>query len=304
VAPLLERLPPDAVRDGLASADSVSASVADALWDEVGGDARLGLPLELARAVRPSTYGLLTYLVATCETVGASLRCLVQHYDVLSTAASYSLDAGVALTCRVHGDAVSPGRQVFGTAVVAGFLGAEVPGMPAPREVDLKVGDPGPVWRRRYETFFGAPVRFGAQHNRIVYHRAALSGRLRGADPVLGELLVDQARRRALPAAGWSQRVREVLDVAADLPTIANTLGVAPRTLRRRLAGEATTFQALLDERRRTRAEALLDEGAPVVDVAAEVGFSDPAAFRRAFRRWTGLTPAAHRRAVSRARSP
>jgi len=263
----------------------------------------LGLPLELARTVRPSTYGLLTYLVATSETVGASLRCLVRHYDVLSTAASYALESGAALTCRVHGDAVSPGREVFGTAVVAGFLSAEVAGMPAPREVALKIADPGPMWRRRYETFFGAPVHFGARDNWIVYRRSALSRPLRGADPVLGELLVDQARRRSLPPAGWSERVREVLGVSTDLPSVAKHLGVAPRTLRRRLAGEATTFQALLDERRRTRAEALLDEGAPVVDVAAQVGFSDPAAFRRAFRRWTGISPAAHR-AVTRGRSP
>jgi AraC-like DNA-binding protein len=75
-------------------------------------------------------------------------------------------------------------------------------------------------------------------------------------------------------------------DVAADL-------GVSERTLRRLLRAEGTTFQAQLDSLLAPiAAERLVDE--PVESVAAALGFSEPSAFRRAFRRWYCATPSAY----------
>ena len=81
------------------------------------------------------------------------------------------------------------------------------------------------------------------------------------------------------------------------------------RTLQRRLHQDGTSFQDLLDEIRRALALRMLAERRmPVARIACDVGFSEPSAFHRAFKRWTGLSPDAWRvqrraRLVSTARS-
>lgn len=90
---------------------------------------------------------------------------------------------------------------------------------------------------------------------------------------------------RALPAAAWP-----------DADTLAHRLNVAPATLRRRLKQEGHSCQSIKDELRRDLAiAALQDPGRSVADVAAAVGFAEPSAFHRAFRKWTGMRPADYR---------
>jgi AraC-like DNA-binding protein len=79
--------------------------------------------------------------------------------------------------------------------------------------------------------------------------------------------------------------------------TVARALAVSRRTLSRRLADEGTSFRHILDDVRRDFACALLqDRGLSVADVAFFLEYSEPAAFNRSFRRWTGQTPRAFRR--------
>ena len=74
--------------------------------------------------------------------------------------------------------------------------------------------------------------------------------------------------------------------------SVARALAVSRRTLSRRLAGEGTSFRALLNDVRREFACALLqDHSLSVGDVAFFLQYSEPAAFHRAFRRWTGQAP-------------
>ncbi|QGZ64024.1 AraC family transcriptional regulator [Paraburkholderia acidisoli] len=96
---------------------------------------------------------------------------------------------------------------------------------------------------------------------------------------------------RALPATAWP-----------DADAIAQRLHVAPATLRRRLRQEGHSCQSIKDELRRDLAVAALrDTGRSVADIAASVGFAEPSAFHRAFRKWTGQRPAECRAAQSRA---
>jgi AraC-like DNA-binding protein len=69
--------------------------------------------------------------------------------------------------------------------------------------------------------------------------------------------------------------------------------------MRRRLEAEGTTFQAIKDELRRDSAIPQLAAGGRSVNaIAADLGFHEPSAFRRAFRRWTGVQPLAYRGAA------
>ncbi|GAA2772615.1 helix-turn-helix domain-containing protein [Streptomyces showdoensis] len=100
-----------------------------------------------------------------------------------------------------------------------------------------------------------------------------------------------------------AHRVRRMIGAAlADGPVpppeeLARRLAVSPQTLRRRLAAEGTTYRLLRDQARRDHALAALARGPQSIEgLSRRLGFSEPSAFHRAFRRWTGVTPGAYQR--------
>jgi AraC-like DNA-binding protein len=87
------------------------------------------------------------------------------------------------------------------------------------------------------------------------------------------------------------ERLLETAD-GARIERVARELGLSRQTLYRRLKAEGATFEGLLDGvRRRIALRLIRKEGLSVKEVAYRLGFSDPAAFSRAFKRWTGSSP-------------
>lgn len=84
-----------------------------------------------------------------------------------------------------------------------------------------------------------------------------------------------------------------------SLDEMARRLGMAPRTLRRRLKHEGAGYAEMLEDARRSEALRLLgNQQLATHQVAQRLGYLDPANFTRAFRRWTGQTPSEYRRRV------
>lgn len=151
----------------------------------------------------------------------------------------------------------------------------------------------------------------------VVFERAADRAALRipsqvlgmampAADPAAAEacaqqcddLLQQRRRRRGIAALVRSRLVRD----PGQLPSMAvvvDELCTTERTLHRRLAAEHTSYRALVDEVRVTLALALLEAGLTVEETARQLGYSESAAFTRAFVRWTGMPPSRHRRRTS-----
>ena len=81
-----------------------------------------------------------------------------------------------------------------------------------------------------------------------------------------------------------------------DLEALAHQLNTSPQTLRRHLREQGSSFQELKDQLRRDLAIYHLGRHElPIQDIAEQLGFSEPSAFHRAFKKWTGLTPGAYR---------
>jgi AraC-like DNA-binding protein len=71
---------------------------------------------------------------------------------------------------------------------------------------------------------------------------------------------------------------------------------MSSRTLQRRLSQQGLSYQRVLDRVRRETAEkSIADSALSIGEIAYLVGYSEPAAFHRAFRRWTGTTPQTYR---------
>ncbi len=107
----------------------------------------------------------------------------------------------------------------------------------------------------------------------------------------------DAALNRLTKQSGnFVQQVADALALTTEgYPTmaqVAQRMGITARTLARHLDRHGLTFRQVLDERRHHEACAMLSESRQAVeDIAARLGYSDPANFTRAFRRWAGCTP-------------
>jgi AraC-like DNA-binding protein len=80
------------------------------------------------------------------------------------------------------------------------------------------------------------------------------------------------------------------------ITAVARALARSARSLQRQLAAEGVSYQQLVDLTRKDAAERYLaDSSLPIGEVAYLLGYSEAAAFHRAFKRWNGVTPAAFR---------
>ena len=96
---------------------------------------------------------------------------------------------------------------------------------------------------------------------------------------------------------------RHFTQVLPSVDEAAEMVHVSRRTLIRRLKKEGTSYQAVKDQVRRDRAISRLTiDSLPVAEIAAQVGFADAAAFSRAFKNWTGLSPTEYRAQIGRQR--
>jgi AraC-like DNA-binding protein len=114
-----------------------------------------------------------------------------------------------------------------------------------------------------------------------------------------------EAKMPPPPSAFQREAERRLEPLLADgnvrMEALARDLGCSRQTLYRRLKAEGLTFEALLNRlRRRLAIKFLTEEGVSVKEAAYRLGFADPAAFSRAFKRWTGSAPRSVRAAKSR----
>ena len=136
-----------------------------------------------------------------------------------------------------------------------------------------------------------------------LFGRAPRSGGGAFLRMLFGELAKAARKRREGRASSVRRRVEAELEPRlADGPIriepVARALGCSRQTLYRRLKAEGLTFEQVLDDLRRRRALKLVrDPALAVKEIGYRLGFSDPAAFSRAFKRWTGKSPKAMREA-------
>jgi len=170
-----------------------------------------------------------------------------------------------------------------------------------------------PLHCAEYRLFFGAPVQFGQPCSRLAFDQsflklpiqrdeAALKVFLRGAP---ANLLVRYAHDAGL-AASVRQRLRALPPTNwPDVDRMAQQLRMPTSTLRHRLRWEGHSYRSIRAELLRGLAQQELSrDRRSVADIACDLGFAEPSAFHRAFRKWFGATPAAYRREIARSATP
>ncbi|HVG28087.1 MAG TPA: AraC family transcriptional regulator [Pyrinomonadaceae bacterium] len=272
------------------------------------GDTAFGL--HLSERASPRAFDLLGYVMLNSPTLGEAVGRIIRYHSIWTDGATYSLE--------IEGDVARLGyryvnleadacrqdcEMTLGITLRFARLATGVDWTPL--EVGFAHAEPADTSEHR--RIFRGPVRFSRPANLIVFDRALLNLAMEGADPALCAVLdrhAEELLAKFPGRGGFAGEVRALLFEAlsggdASLETISQQLGTSPRTLQRKLKEEGATHQVLLDELRRDLSKRYLSEPQMAIsEVAYLLGFSEPSAFHRAFRRWTGITPREYRRSA------
>ncbi|MFO0723818.1 MAG: AraC family transcriptional regulator [Myxococcota bacterium] len=265
-----------------------------------------GLGFYMGLKMRISTHGFLGFAAMTAKDVRGAIEIGVRYAATRSPAIGLRLSEteDEAILELIEHFPLNDTREfvVAGLMVGLAHIGEAITGAPIYGRAHASFPEPAAFHRFRH--LLPGEVRFNQRNNCLIFPREALDRPLVMADPVAAALALQQCEREleALERSrGIAARVVEELQAPGGgyrtLEEIALALHVSARTLKRQLAAEGTTFSDVLDGIRKTKALELLGSSEDSVDaIAAALGYSDTANFTRAFKRWTGSTPAAYRK--------
>jgi AraC-like DNA-binding protein len=269
-----------------------------------------GLPVAVARGFRVEDYELFGFVMLASSTAGEALERASRFRRTWLASGRWEVLVDAALlrlTWHPWREARRPslGARCSAESNVAELLqvARQLVGRPVvPLEVTFR--HPAPSDTRAHAAHLGAPPRFGAPLDGLVLPAEVLAWpTVAGNSRLLAHFERQcEALLRRFPAdRSITSRVRQLLSEAMSggrpaVDEVARRAGMSTRTLHRRLAGEGSRFRMVLDEVRAGFARRYLGQAALAPgEVSHLLGFANPSAFHRAFRRWTGKTPGAFR---------
>lgn len=285
------------------SSPTVPVAEAVALLEQtldVGGPA---CGIEAGRSIPPGALGLVDHLCASAPTGLQMLQDLERYFALVASGVTLHVDTPSLVLALPEAFPVRHRRLL--AELVFSLLDERLAQRGQGRALHVAFPwalpeAPGPTTDRWPQ------VTFGAADCRMTFDVDALRSPLQTANDSLRRLLDSYAAAELAThptVETLSTRVRKVVrDALPGAPPsaegAARTLGMSDRSLRRSLREEDTTFSAVRDDTLRAFAqEALGDPERSIGEVAYLLGYSEPSAFHRAFRRWTGTTPEAFRQA-------
>jgi len=261
---------------------------------------------------RASALGAVGFLMRNSPDVRTALGELVRHHRTHNPNATVSLaegDSFAALDYTILQAGIEHPEQILDAALALGCnLMRELCGQDwLATEVRFAYARPRDV--TPYRQFYGNTLRFDAGETALIFDRRWLDKPLANADPLLHLMMADRVSDlESLLGDDLVGQIRRMLPAlvaarSASLAVVAERVGLGARTLNRRLADEGTSFAHLREGARYAVACQLL-EGShmPASEIANHIGYANPSAFTRAFRRWSGVAPAKWR--ASKRRKP
>ncbi|MFO0562866.1 MAG: AraC family transcriptional regulator [Polyangiales bacterium] len=303
----------------LAQLDDADARFSHDLW--------VALFREIERATRNPAIGLdvaarlpvghwdtVDFMIAACPTVGAAIQRIERYFALISSAVEHRTHVTpehVAIR-RVHRPDIERSRAAteLSIAMIVRRLRALSSEPWTPLRVDFAHSPSTSI--DRYHREFACEVRFDRDADVIVLPREVWTMPTAQPQPELCEVLEQHAKilleRMPHEPESHEARVRAALVAmihqgVPSLAQIAHKLSISERTLQRRLDERKRPYRTIVDDVRYELAQRYLaDPTIALAEVGYLVGFEDPSAFSKAFRRWSGTSPSRHRALTTKQR--
>lgn len=289
---------PDSVVPFAALCRALQLAVGRTGLDDVG--LRAGMRADL------TSLGVLGYFIANSDTVGRGLQALREllhvhdegaapflfEDDAIAMLGYEVLDPGIAGAEQMSFGALAIGANILRTLCGPGFkLRAVTFAFRSPADTSL------------FREFFNAPVRFNAERSALAFDAHWLHRPVKGADAYIRELMDAKLKDAvAVRRGAFEERVQRVVRTLlasgrCSEDDAAKAFGMSRRSLARRLGDSGSSFRSVVDAARFDAARVILESTQiAIVEVAARLGYADSSTFARAFRRWSGTSPALWRR--------
>lgn len=261
-----------------------------------------------SRRMKVGSFAMLCHTAVACKTLDQALvRCTRFMALQLDDLEMRLVHDGALARLEVHEQSGESAPRIFGHETLLIIFYALMCWLIG-RRVALSTAYfayPEPVYSAEYRTMYSPRLVFDAKRTAIEFDAACLTLPVVQNDESVKEFL------RAAPGnvivkykntKGMAARVRRRLkamstDAWPAFEALASEFHTTPSTLRRRLEEEGQSYQSIKDQMRRDLAiHALCHTDKPMLDIALSLGFADPSAFFRAFRKWTGARPGDYRR--------
>ena len=266
----------------------------------VSGDPAFGL--RMGEHARSAMFDVIGPLTEQAETLRMGFESMQRYTRLMADGHQPELhEAGDTAAIRfsmLRGDFAAVRMTAeFSMAALWSMLALFVGEGSRPNEVCFAY--PKPPYFAEYERLFGSTARFDCACTEMVFPRSWLDRTQRYSNPELYALLKTQADRalgRLDRDVSLSDRIERILASsgtnALTMDDVARELSTSARSLRRRMSVEGVSFSVLLTRNRTNVARRMLERpNASIQETAHAMGFASPAAFHRAFKRWTGMTP-------------
>ena len=271
---------------------------------EYANDPYLGLHMgEFAEA---GSWSILGYMMMNCKTLGEAFEKSTRYHRIIGNLIEGNAHLKfnrIKVTLATPPHAPQMSRHCYESTIsstvrmMRTLTGKEID----PLEVTFIY--PEPNSRSEYERVFRCPVLFGQKENSFTIDLRVIFTPILYANPDMlqhfenyaQEFLADIDRQNEYAQAVTKIILSKLDDEKLSIKKVAKEMSVSVRTLQNRLKDEGVVFSELLTDTRQKLAKKYLQEDYSVEQITYLLGFSEPSVFRKAFKKWSGVTPRQYR---------
>lgn len=285
----------------------VAAEVHYKLWEhaeQVTADPAVGL--HAGQVIDPERMGLVGHVFFNCDTLGEAVTQYVRLHSLINESVNLSFEQ-IGEQAVLTWQADSPEhycRQDMDRTLAAALCRTRHFICPDIQAEWAEIAHPRPEYACEYEELFAGPVTFGASATRLAFNSRHMSHPIPHRNRYIHSAVLRQVNRllaRLQTRRSFGRKIhrlisRQMSTDKIDADTLAKQCHMSRQTLYRRLKKEGLGFHELVEQVRKDKAlRYVASDYYALGEIAFLLGFSEQSAFSRAFKRWTGMTPAQYR---------